>query len=369
MMSSGVDYFPPDYQTARSWFREAATGLGWHLDVQAIAGNEALTIDAAISPATDAERVLLISSGLHGVEGPAGTAIQLAAMERWAKNGGPPDGVRVVLLHALNPQGYALGRRTDAANIDPNRNFLLPGQEFSGSPDGYKQFNSLLNPKRPPAYFNTFIPRAWFSLLRYGLPALKQALVAGQYDYPQGVFFGGHGPCATQLALRDRLPDWVGQASSVVHLDVHTGLGRWGSFKLLLDAPVTTEQLVRMDRWFGPENYEKDDPNGVAYLPRGSFGPWCQAQGITQDYLYAVAEFATYGHVKMLGGLRQENRAHHWGQPGNANTERAKALLKELFCPVDPGWRKHVLDQGLRIVEQAATGLGSLAFLGMTNSQ
>ena len=146
-----------------------------------------------------------------------------------------------------------------------------------------------------------------------------------------------------------------------MHLDVHTGLGRRGTFKLLLDAPVTSEQLGRMDRWFGPENYEQDDPNGVAYLPRGSFGPWCLAQGLAPDYLYAVAEFATYGHVRMLGGLRQENRAHHWGQPGNANSERAKAWLKELFCPTDPAWRELVLKQGLQLVEQAATGLATMA--------
>jgi hypothetical protein len=365
MTHPGAEYFPSNYVNARARFREAAALLGWRSEAHVIDGRaptgEPLTIDAAISPASDADRILIVSSGLHGVEGPVGSAIQLAAMERWLKNDGPPPGVRIVFLHALNPQGYALGRRTDAANIDPNRNFLLPGQEFRGSPEGFKYFDSLLNPKTPPGRFNFFAIRAWACLLRYGLPALKQTLVVGQYDYPKAVFFGGNGPCATQVALRERLPEWVGPASSIVHLDVHTGLGRYGTFKLLLDAPTTVEQRTRLDHWFGRDAYEEDDPNGVAYLPRGSFGPWCLAQGLAPDYLYAVLEFGTYGPVKMLGGMREENRAVHWGRPGETHTERAKARLRDLFCPRDPSWRERVLRQGLELVSRSAKGLAELS--------
>ena len=114
---------------------------------------------------------------------------------------------------ALNPYGYAWGRRADAANVDPNRNFLLPGEEYRGSPDGYRHFNPLLNPERPPGRWDPFVLHAWVALARHGLPALKQALVGGQYDYPKGVFFGGHGPSATHLALKERFREWVGPAA------------------------------------------------------------------------------------------------------------------------------------------------------------
>src|SRR5258708_7867475 len=208
-------------------------------------------------------------------------------MERFAVTA-PSPGVRLVFLHALNPWGYAWGRRVDADNVDPNRNFLRPDEEFCGCADGYRYFDALLNPRTPPGRFDSFVPRAWLAVLRHGVPALRQALAGGQYDYPKGIFFGGHGPTATHLALRERLRGWIGPAADVVHLDFHTGLGRWAEYKLLLDAPVTGLQRDRLDRWFGPGTHEEDDPRKMSYLPRGGFGPWCVAQGFAPDYLYMV---------------------------------------------------------------------------------
>jgi hypothetical protein len=152
-----------------------------------------------------------------------------------------------------------------------------------------------------------------------------------------------------------------------VHLDFHTGLGRWGTYKLLLDAPTTAEQRSRLDRWFGPDTHEEDDPNGVAYLPRGSFGPWCVAQNLAPDYLYAVAEFGTHGSVAMMSGIRAENQAHHWGRPDGSEERRARARLSELFCPAEPAWRQRVLAQGLDLVQHAAAGLEGMPSASQTN--
>jgi Protein of unknown function (DUF2817) len=340
-----------------------ATRLGWNLEALPIPGTgpsgEELTIDVAVSGNANAEHVLVVSSGLHGVEGPFGSTVQFGVMAKWLGDEKPPANVRYVFLHALNPHGYAWGRRVDAENVDPNRNFLLPGEAYTGSPDGYKFFDALLNPKSPPGRFDFFVPRAWLAVLRHGLPALKQALVAGQYDYPQGIFFGGNGPTATHRALRDHLRGWIGPATDVVHLDFHTGLGPWASYKLLLDAPVTAQQLRRLDDWFGPDTYEEDDPRKTSYLPRGGLGKWCVAQQFAPEYLYLVAEFGTFGNIPMLAGLRQENRAVHWGRPGHRFAERAKARLRELFCPTSSKWRKRVLNDGVALVHRAARGLAA----------
>jgi len=353
--------FPSDYASSRARFREAAKRLGWILRAHRVDGTgpagEELTIDAANSPTPGADHVLIVSSGLHGVEAPFGAAVQLAVMDQWAEKGGLPAGVRAVFLHGLNPYGCAWGRRVDAANVDPNRNFLLPGQEYRGSPDTYKHFDGLLNPPRPPARWDPFVLHAWLEVARHGLPALKQALVGGQYEYPKGLFFGGHGPSTTHLALRERFREWAGPADRAVHLDFHSGLGRWGSYKLLLDSPVPAAHRKQMDEWFGPGTHEEDNPNGVAYLPRGGFGPWCVAQGVATDYLYMVAEFGTYSNVPMLAGMRAENRAHHWGRPGEPVVERARARMRELFCPASAEWRARVLAQGVELVRRAATGL------------
>jgi Protein of unknown function (DUF2817) len=355
--------FPPDYASARGWFRAAATSLGWTLHAHTIPGTgpsgEELSIDAANSPHSDASKVVVVSSGLHGVEAPFGSAVQLAMFERFA-SAPPPPGLRFVFLHALNPWGYAWGRRVDADNVDPNRNFLLPGEEYQGSPEGYRHFDALLNPRSPLGRFDLFVPKAWLAVARFGVPALRQALVGGQYDYPQGVFFGGHRPSATHLGLQQRLRGWIGPAAEVVHLDFHTGLGPWGGYKLLLDAPVSKLQLERMGRWFGPGTHEEDDPTKTSYRPRGGFGPWCVAQQIAPEYLYMVAEFGTYKNIPMLAGMRQENRAVHWGQRGERIAERAKARLRDLFIPPSLEWRQRVLEQGVQLVLRAAAGLASV---------
>lgn len=353
--------FPPDYATARTRFRAAATRLGWALGVQPIPGTgpagEDLTIDTATSPAPTVERVLVVSSGLHGAEGPFGSAVQLAALEQFAAEP-PPAGVRCVFLHALNPWGFAHGRRVDADNVDTNRNFLLAGEAYRGSPATYSLFDPLLNPRTPPR-FDFWTVRAWLGVLRFGVPALRQALAGGQFDYPKGLFFGGHGPSAAHRALAERLRGWIGPAADVVHLDFHTGLGRWAGYRLLLDAPVSDRQRERLDRWFGPDTHEEDDPQKTSYRPRGGFGPWCVAQRFAPEYLYAVAEFGTYGNIRMLGGLRAENRAFHWGRPGDPSTGRARARLRELFVPRSPEWRRRVLSQGVELVMRAAKGLAA----------
>src|SRR5262245_19246980 len=106
--------FPPDYQSSRQQFREAAARLGWSLHAHPIPGTcpdgDGLTIDAAISPNHSADRVLVVSSGLHGVEAPFGAAVQLAVMADWTNDIGPLVGLRCVFLHALNPYGFAWGR-------------------------------------------------------------------------------------------------------------------------------------------------------------------------------------------------------------------------------------------------------------------
>jgi Protein of unknown function (DUF2817) len=357
MMPDPTAYFPPDYPTARARFRSTAERLGWSLDAASVEGPD-LTIDVAISPANGAERVLVVSSGLHGAEGPLGTAVQLAALDHWARRP-PPPSVRCVFLHALNPYGYLHGRRADADNVDPNRNFLRPGEAFAGSPDTYRHFDALLNPQRPPGWADVLFPvRAYLGVLRYGLPALKQALVGGQYDFPKGLFFGGHRPCRSHMVLANRMRGWLGPAGSVVHFDFHTGLGPWGTDKLLMDTPMNPAHRGRLDRWFGPVTWEEDNAEGLSYLPRGGFGHWCVAQEFAPDYLYAVAEFGTYGGITMLSGLRAENQAHHWGRPDDAGTRWAKARLRELFVPASPAWRAKALARGVELVEQA---LGAVA--------
>src|SRR5215471_211462 len=127
-MIENKHYFSPDYFTARTRFREAAKKTGARfetlpLDVRG-SGGEELGIDIAWFGAENPRRVLLHSSGLHGVEGFAGSAIQLQLLNELpalAKD------AAVILVHILNPYGMSWLRRANENNVDLNRNFLKDG--------------------------------------------------------------------------------------------------------------------------------------------------------------------------------------------------------------------------------------------------
>ncbi len=352
--------FSPDYRTARTRFRNAAERLGWACDAYPIGSagpqGEELAIDVAASSPRAAERVLVVSSGLHGVEGFLGSAVQLGLLERW-RDRPPAAGLRCVMLHALNPYGFAWSRRCDADNIDPNRNFLLDRVEYRGGSEAYARLDGLLNPRRPPSRGDLFYPKAFCRLARLGMPALKDAVAAGQYDFPAGLFFGGSGPSRTRQILQQHMKAWIGSARSVVHLDFHTGLGGWGTCKLITDDAPSPAQRDWIARTFGPGAHEEGDSRGVAYQARGSLGRWCRAQKFASEYLLALAEFGTYGSFRVLAGLRAENQAHHWGRARDRGALRAKARLGELFCPASTLWRTRALAQGTEIVEKAIKGM------------
>lgn len=112
MGKQSIEYFSPDYFTARTRFRKVVEKAGGRLYAIPLAakgpGNEDLTIDVGWIGSDHPKRVLLHSSGLHGVEGFAGSAIQLELLDSLPTL---PDDTALVFVHALNPYGMAWLRR------------------------------------------------------------------------------------------------------------------------------------------------------------------------------------------------------------------------------------------------------------------
>ncbi len=356
-----LSLYSPDYATARNRFRQASVGFGLEVQSHSIdepgPNGEELTIDVALSPGRRSDRLLVVSSGIHGVEGFFGSAVQLGVLEQYLGQAGSLPGVSLLLLHGLNPFGFAWLRRFDEENVDPNRNFLLEGEQFSGSPPSYAALDGLLNPKRPPSAWEPVTAKALLTIARHGMRILKQAVAGGQYDFPKGLFFGGSRPSRICELLTAHLERWLGESQDVVHLDFHTGLGAWTTFKLLTHYPFRGEQRAKLTNWFGADSFEACDSKGIAFDPRGDFGRWCVAGSPQRDYLFATVEFGTYSPLRVLAGLRAENQVHHWGKPGDHSTVRAKERVKELFCPASSKWRTRVVEQSCRIVRQAVDGL------------
>jgi len=260
--------FSEDYATARNRFREAAAGLGWRLEAHPVGargpGGEELTVDAAYSTLADPEKVLVLSSGLHGLEEFFGSALQTALLEEWASSS-PPE-VKCLFLHGLNPFGFAWLRRCNEDNIDLNRNFLLDGDSYKGAPAAYPGLDELLNPRQPPSRSEPFKLKAMWTIARRGMPAFRQAVAAGQYDFPKRLFFGGAAPSRTFQLMNEKLGSWLQGGRHVVHIDLHTGLGPKGVCKLLIDYPLSEDQRTRLAEWYVADSFESCDSSDFAYV-------------------------------------------------------------------------------------------------------
>lgn len=313
-------YFSPDYANARQRFVAAAAQRGaaryaLPLDARGPEGSP-LTIDIAWIGTAQPRRVLVHSSGLHGVEGFAGSAIQLALLEEELA---VPDDGALVLVHVLNPFGMAWLRRVNENNVDLNRNFAGVDERRDQAPELYRRLDRVLNPPSAPG-FDLFYLRAAWEVLRHGLKPLRQAIAGGQYAYPRGLFYGGQrleqGPSRYLAWVRGHLA----AVASGAAIDVHTGLGRWRQ-----------ESLA-----------------GV-YEVHGGYGNVFDTLGRIDT---TTQEFGTYPSLQVLSALREENRWHHYG--GGSIDHPAKARLKEMFAPRSKSWRSFVVQRGLALARASA---------------
>jgi hypothetical protein len=344
-------FFSPDYFAARDRFRDTARATGASLESLTIAargpGHERLTIDIAWLGEHDARRALLHTSGVHGVEAFAGSAVQLAALQDAPR---PPPGCALVLVHVLNPYGMAWLRRANENNVDLNRNFLGPNDRWEGAPALYPRIDPLINPPSPPRR-DAFRPRLALLALRHGLRAPRQAIAEGQYEFPRGLFFGGksleEGPRLYLDWLRRRLSD----AERLLAVDLHTGLGRSGRSTLILEPGINVTSTDELARALGGP---LTDPAGgqAFYRARGTLGGALRQHLPAARIDFVLQEIGTYPSLTVLEALRDENRCHF--HAGADVRHPAKPALLEALCPASHRWRRAAVTHGLALLQAAA---------------
>ena len=356
MSEAHLSAFSPDYASARKRFLEKSEALGARLEtipIDAVGPNGLpLSIDIAQFGAPVPSRVLLHCSGIHGVEGFAGSAIQLHLLQQLPEI---PDDAAVVFVHILNPYGMSWLRRVNESNVDLNRNFLADGEPYTGVPEAYTALNPMLNPESVPA-FDFFLLRTLNCIRKHGYNSLKQAIVGGQYGFPQGLFFGGtqkeQGPHRYQQWLSDNLSS----ARSVVAIDIHTGLGKSGLDTLLVEGGPGDVLYDELQAAFGDRVAPWDPEDSVAYAIRGGHFDGVNQALPEATVHFVTQEFGTLAPLKVLHALREENRWHHHG--AGTLQHATKTGLLAAFRPNSPTWRSAVLQRGQELAEQAY----SLAF-------
>lgn len=382
----GAAFFSPDYATARARFREAVGRLGIPLESQTLAargpGGEVLSIDVATIGPAAGRRVLVLSSGLHGVEGFFGSAVQLAWLAQFASATELPPEIKVVLVHVINPFGMAWLRRGNENNVDLNRNFLgareFPGgADYRPSPATDERLASFLNPASPPSRWEPFALQAagrifaagllarrrlpsgeqpdrlaLKAIWQLGLAELQHRLPIGQYQAPASLFYGGDRPQESTRWLQQALPVWVGDAELALHVDFHSGLGERADYKLHVVDRQGSPRALWVAQRFGETRVEARD-GAVAYDARGTMAAYFRDRLAGGVYHGLTAEFGTCPGIEVLGALRAENRAHFYAAPESSNYRWAKRRIREVFAPAADDWRESVVARSQALVARA----------------
>ncbi len=352
--------WPADYDSSRDRFRSLAQRYATRQTCHELHAKgprqQTLSIDTARFGPEQARRQLIVSSGLHGVEGFIGAAVQLNLMPLLQPDllG---DDTAVVLIHAANPFGFAHLRRTNEDNIDLNRNFLddnLPRPELD---PGYCKLDPVLNPTVAPRSLERtrFAAKAaGLILTNGGVFALSRVIAQGQYHYPQGLFYGGKSSAESVSCLKQLISRCAQSAREMIHIDLHSGLGRFGDLNLIASTNAQDDDQSR--HWLSKHlarrarfETDRDSP----YRAHGSLGRWYHDAIRDTRFLYLCAEFGTYNPVRVLSALRLENQAHHWTTGDSVHYQRGKRHLLETFAPKSQRWRDQSITNGLDLIRRA----------------
>jgi hypothetical protein len=123
---------PKNYSSSRERFRSRLADIArlWPqavLTAHPVANpdGEDLSIDILNAPATGTPRhLLVVTTGEHGIECFVGSAVLDLLMEQVVPTLDATD-TALCLVHCINPWGMAHEQRTNAANVDLNRNFIV----------------------------------------------------------------------------------------------------------------------------------------------------------------------------------------------------------------------------------------------------
>jgi len=358
-----VEHFSADFGDARARFLRAAerrrAGCSAYPIGRRGPRGEELCVDVAYVGPRDPGAVLVVGSGLHGIEGFAGSAIQHQLLTEQLDGLALPRSAGLLLVHALNPFGFAALRRVNESNVDVNRNFLRHPDEHVPSPD-YDHLYATINPETlDDAAEERALEALRAFVSEHGARRLQEVVSAGQYEHPRGMQFGGQREEASNRIARQIVREHV-RGTRAAWVDVHTGLGAYGDF-VMLTALGGEDPAVRRGRaWYGAAVQSISDGEAVSPMCHGSsdlglateFDPACTVTFFAQ-------EFGTYEPTRVFRAMRADNWLQFHGDADSERGQVIKAELLEVFCPADPAWQRRVLEGGARVIQQACEGLAS----------
>lgn len=359
-----LDYYPDSYYQARGRFLTRAKQIlneypGSKLLSFKVPSkiDDSLYVDMLYIPAQKPERLIILSSGIHGVEGFTGSAIQLMFLDRFLTRNLLKN-VSLLVIHSINPYGYKYLRRVSENNVDLNRNSSLYDSLYKTDNPGYDKIHSFINPTHPVNLCSIenkfFLFRAFNMAFKVGVAHFRQALLGGQYKYPKGLYFGGFDQEPQIDTLARFLTQFTKPYKFIMEIDLHTGYGKRGHLHLFPNpVPEPTRRLVESIY----QGYEINwgDTTKKFYTTTGDFIDFVGQIAQGKMYVPMTFEFGTVNSHTTLGGIKAlhimilENQGHFYGYKRERDKFKVRKKFLEMYYPKSKKWRLKVMNAAIEM--------------------
>jgi len=356
------EFFSASYQEARTKFLNAAVAANIDISSHRLPTRKGpdgleLFIDVGHRRAQEQRSLLVVISGTHGVEGFCGSGCQVGLLLDEVYRA-LPNSVGMVLVHALNPYGFAWLRRVNEDNIDLNRNF----QDFSKPLPSSTAYEAVHDALVPLDWDGPFRLSADAEIQKYiqthGMPAFQAAVSGGQYSRPNGLFFGGTGETWSNIAFRNIISQFLtDRTEKIAIIDIHTGLGPPGYGEPIYPGTDLAEYL-RAIKWFGPEVTSTIKGDSASAQVSGSLADAVHHSAAKIQRTFLALEYGTVPLRQVLTALRSDNWLNaHAGQGGTLRGA-IKKQIQDAFYVDQPWWKAAVYGRSVDMFLRACRGLG-----------
>ena len=352
-----VQVFPVDYAQARLTWLQAVDNLPYQHEHLAFPCGGAdplgapLYTDSVWLGAADAKQVLVVIGGTHGIEGFAGSAVQLDLLTTLASEKiNLPSDRALLLIHALTPWGYAWLRRCDGAGVDLNRNAVDFTQPLPNNSD-YTLLRSALfeaDLSQRQALFADFTAQ-------FGRVALEKAISGGQYSDAHGPFYGGKAPAHGRLVCESLMQRYALAERRLAVIDVHTGLGAYGYGEIICDHDPASAGAAVAAQWYG-DSVTLPLAGTSSSVPKFGLMDYAWHAIMDEQSCFITLEFGTFSTDHLFEILLRDHQL--WAQADNWPERLAHSqIMRQHFCPAETAWQELVLFRGRQVITQAWLGL------------
>lgn len=352
-----MEYFTDSYEQAKTLFAESVHKIQelWRRTdfISHPIVEPDLTADIFTAEANQSKKNLLVLiSGVHGIEGYAGSALQSYFCHECLHMLNPDD-TGLMFIHGVNPWGMKHHMRFNEHNVDLNRSFLL---NWSHKPENirYAEMIELFQPSKP--YGGVFHRFSFnWKILKSSLKKVgdkpKSVAFLGQYQFPNGIYYGGAGNEASSRLIQSIYELLFDSGYENLYLvDLHTGYGPKNQMTIV-NSPHekrSTEALIAGFDYpcftkLSAKDFYAIDGDMIDYFYR-----LAESRFKGNKYYATCFEFGTTGDtpIKQLEALRLNiaiNQKRHHGAIRSEAEKRLNRQYRELYYPSSQVWRRKAI--------------------------